>query len=223
MAVSVAVMPALAGAAQFGPTAPAGLGGGGHALVTDDPSAGADDAAKRSLTRWRDGNDAGKAMPSDASKNGPVQLTARAVGSGWLPTSDLGDSPGAKSCGRGGLATPYPGASGAASPFDNPCQPPGLWPASAGLPQDLRSCCDGTGTDFLLMPGLARYFSAQDGAQDGAQHFSAQGDAAQSVLAQTGKIAAAEPEPPSVALMLLTLGAALMASKVRPRRGFGRF
>lgn len=220
MALAVAVMPALAGAAQSEPTAPAGAGSGGHALAADDASAVADDAAaKLSLTRWRDGNDAGEAMPSAAAKNGPLHLTGHAVGSGWLPTFGLGDSPGAKGCGRSGLATPYPGASGAANPLGDPCHPPGIGPASAGLLQDLRLCCDGSGTGFTLMPGPARHFSAADGAQ----HFSAQGDAPLAAVAQTGKVAAAEPEPPSVALMLLTLGTGLMASKVRPRRRSSRF
>jgi hypothetical protein len=214
--VAVAVMAALAGAAQSGP---AGLVIGGQALAVGDVNAVSDVGANPGLTRWRDGNDAGQTMPWAATRNGAPHLTGQAFGSVSLPTTEAGDSPGAPSCGRNVLATPYPGASAVAGPMGDACDPRGMWPASAGPFQGLRSCCDGSGAEFALMPGLARYFSTQDGAQ----LFTGQVEAAQALVAQPGAVAAAEPEPQSLALMLLTLGAALMASKVRPRSRYSRF
>ena len=74
-----------------------------------------------------------------------------------------------------------------------------------------------SGTAYAPNPNYARGFRTFAGYQD----YGAKGNALYAVAVRPGDVAAPVPEPQTLALVLLALGATVVARRRRPGRGFG--
>jgi hypothetical protein len=223
-AAAAAALLASFGVAQAAPVALQGRDINGNAVAANDTSAVFEYDANLGLTWLRDWNYAGTAMTWSEAMTWASTLKVGAF-AGWaLPTIDAGDT----SCSEnfnpgGGYPTQYFGynCTGSAMGYlyytelsnlaGGPL--PGTGPLHTGPFQQVQSTSYWSGTEYAPLPGIAWSFRTTVGSQTNDN----KRRALYAVAVRPGDVAASVPEPQTWAMMLLGLGAVLLARRKRTR------